>query len=185
MDLAACGTITARCHSGRVRAPEDNAILRFPVTYRGQMLEVEIGLEKVEYTLREGESLVLRHDDRSHCRSIAPQQAPAPAALRAIAELKFPGAASALAVSTERNICVRSRSSAAGQCFRSCRRTVPTGRSQLLLTGRTAVGFSRVSRISSVSLRAIELVRGTTDSGSDFTLHWHGAERQTIVLAPA
>jgi alpha,alpha-trehalose phosphorylase len=26
------------------------------------MLEVEIGLEKVEYTLREGESLVLRHE---------------------------------------------------------------------------------------------------------------------------
>jgi alpha,alpha-trehalose phosphorylase len=44
------------------RAPEDNAILRFPVTYRGQMLEVEIGLEKVEYTLREGESLVIRHE---------------------------------------------------------------------------------------------------------------------------
>jgi alpha,alpha-trehalose phosphorylase len=30
------------------RAPEDNAILGFPGTYRGQMLEVEIGLEKVE-----------------------------------------------------------------------------------------------------------------------------------------
>jgi alpha,alpha-trehalose phosphorylase len=44
------------------RAPEDNAILRFPVTYRGQMLDVEIGLEKVEYTLREGESLVIRHE---------------------------------------------------------------------------------------------------------------------------
>ncbi|MBV8505622.1 MAG: glycoside hydrolase family 65 protein [Alphaproteobacteria bacterium] len=44
------------------RAPEDNAILRFPVTYRGQMLEVEIGLEKVEYTLREGGSLVIRHE---------------------------------------------------------------------------------------------------------------------------
>ena len=44
------------------RAPEDNAILRFPVTYRGQMLEVEIGLEKVEYTLREGECLVIRHE---------------------------------------------------------------------------------------------------------------------------
>jgi len=44
------------------RAPEDNAILRFPVTYRGQMLNVEIGLEKVEYTLREGESLVIRHE---------------------------------------------------------------------------------------------------------------------------
>jgi alpha,alpha-trehalose phosphorylase len=44
------------------RAPEDNAILRFPVTYRGQMLEVEIGLEKVQYTLREGECLVIRHE---------------------------------------------------------------------------------------------------------------------------
>ena len=44
------------------RAPEDNAILRFPVTYRGQMLEVEIGLDKVEYTLRDGESLLLRHE---------------------------------------------------------------------------------------------------------------------------
>jgi alpha,alpha-trehalose phosphorylase len=44
------------------RAPEDNAILRFPVTYRGQMLEVEIGLEKVEYTLSDGASLVIRHE---------------------------------------------------------------------------------------------------------------------------
>ena len=44
------------------RAPEDNAILRFPVTYRSQMLEVEIGVEKVEYTLREGESFVIRHE---------------------------------------------------------------------------------------------------------------------------
>jgi alpha,alpha-trehalose phosphorylase len=44
------------------RAPEDNAILRFPVTYRGQMLEVEIGLANVEYTLRDGESLLIRHE---------------------------------------------------------------------------------------------------------------------------
>ena len=44
------------------RAPEDNAILRFPVTYRGQLLEVEIRSEKVQYTLREGERLVLRHE---------------------------------------------------------------------------------------------------------------------------
>ena len=44
------------------RAPEDNAILRFPVTYRGQMLEVEISLDKVEYALREGERLVIRHE---------------------------------------------------------------------------------------------------------------------------
>jgi alpha,alpha-trehalose phosphorylase len=44
------------------RAPEDTATLRFPVTYRGQMLEVEIGLEKVEYTLRNGECLAIRHE---------------------------------------------------------------------------------------------------------------------------
>jgi alpha,alpha-trehalose phosphorylase len=44
------------------RAPQDNAILRFPVTCRGQILEVEISLEKVEYTLREGERLVIRHE---------------------------------------------------------------------------------------------------------------------------
>jgi alpha,alpha-trehalose phosphorylase len=44
------------------RAPEDNAILRFPVTCRGQMLEVEIGIDKVEYALREGECLVIRHE---------------------------------------------------------------------------------------------------------------------------
>jgi alpha,alpha-trehalose phosphorylase len=44
------------------RAPEDNAILRFALTYRGQMLEVKIGLENVEYALREGESLLIRHE---------------------------------------------------------------------------------------------------------------------------
>ena len=44
------------------RAPEDNAILRFSVTYRGQRLEVEIGFEKVEYALREGECLTMRHE---------------------------------------------------------------------------------------------------------------------------
>jgi alpha,alpha-trehalose phosphorylase len=44
------------------RAPEDNAILRFPLTYHGQMLEIEIGLDRVEYALREGERLVIRHE---------------------------------------------------------------------------------------------------------------------------
>jgi alpha,alpha-trehalose phosphorylase len=44
------------------RAPEENAILRFPLTYRGQMLEVEIGLETVHYALRTGERLVIRHE---------------------------------------------------------------------------------------------------------------------------
>jgi len=44
------------------RAPEENAILRFPLTYRGQMLEVEIGPETVQYSLCEGERLVIRHE---------------------------------------------------------------------------------------------------------------------------
>ena len=44
------------------RAPQDNAVLRFPVTYRGQMLEIEIALDKVEYALREGERVVIRHE---------------------------------------------------------------------------------------------------------------------------
>ena len=44
------------------RAPEDNATLRFPLTYRGRLLQVEIGLENAEYTLREGDCLVIRHE---------------------------------------------------------------------------------------------------------------------------
>ena len=44
------------------RAPEENAVLRFPVSYRGQILEVQIGLGDVEYTLRCGQSLLIRHE---------------------------------------------------------------------------------------------------------------------------
>ena len=44
------------------RAPEDNATLRFPVTYRGQMLEVKVGADDVEYALLEGDCLVIRHE---------------------------------------------------------------------------------------------------------------------------
>jgi alpha,alpha-trehalose phosphorylase len=44
------------------RAPQDNGILQFSVTYRGQILEIDIGLEKVEYKLRQGERLVIRHE---------------------------------------------------------------------------------------------------------------------------
>jgi len=60
------------------RAPEDNAILRFPVTYRGHMMAVEIGLETVEYSLLEGESLAIRHETeqlrltREHPRAVRP-----------------------------------------------------------------------------------------------------------------
>jgi alpha,alpha-trehalose phosphorylase len=32
------------------------------VTYHGQMLHIEVGLENVEYSLREGDSLVIRHE---------------------------------------------------------------------------------------------------------------------------
>ncbi|MGH8067636.1 MAG: glycoside hydrolase family 65 protein [Candidatus Entotheonellia bacterium] len=56
-----------RDHNGTLsfwprRAPEENGILRFPLTYRGQRLEVEIGLETVTYALREGERLVIFHE---------------------------------------------------------------------------------------------------------------------------
>src|SRR6201986_2643330 len=44
------------------RTPGMTGLLRFPLTYRGQVLEVEIGSETVEYTLREGESLVIHHE---------------------------------------------------------------------------------------------------------------------------
>jgi alpha,alpha-trehalose phosphorylase len=44
------------------RAPQENAILRFTVTYRGKMLEVEISQERVEYSLREGDVLAIRHE---------------------------------------------------------------------------------------------------------------------------
>jgi alpha,alpha-trehalose phosphorylase len=45
------------------RAPEENAILRFPLTYHGQMLQVEIGMDRVEYALHEGERLGIRHEN--------------------------------------------------------------------------------------------------------------------------
>jgi alpha,alpha-trehalose phosphorylase len=60
------------------RAPEENAILRFPLTYRGQILEVEIGPETVQYSLREGERLVIRHEKeeiqltREHPQAVRP-----------------------------------------------------------------------------------------------------------------
>ena len=44
------------------RPPQDNAILRFAVAYRDRLLEVELGVEKVEYTLREGDDLAIHHE---------------------------------------------------------------------------------------------------------------------------
>ena len=45
------------------RPPEPQASLRFPLTYRGQVLDVEINPDSTTYTLREGEGLVIRHED--------------------------------------------------------------------------------------------------------------------------
>jgi alpha,alpha-trehalose phosphorylase len=44
------------------RAPEEDATLQFTLTYCGQRLQVEIGPEDVEYTLREGDCLVIHHE---------------------------------------------------------------------------------------------------------------------------
>ncbi|MFL5285148.1 MAG: glycosyl hydrolase family 65 protein [Rhodopila sp.] len=44
------------------RAPADQAVLRFTVTYRGQALDVEIGIGTVQYVLQVGERLLIRHE---------------------------------------------------------------------------------------------------------------------------
>jgi len=44
------------------RAPDDMAVLEFPVTYRGRVVDVEIRNDLVTYTLREGDDLVIYHD---------------------------------------------------------------------------------------------------------------------------
>jgi alpha,alpha-trehalose phosphorylase len=45
------------------RPPEPEATLRFPLTYRGQILDVEIDQDSTQYSLREGERLTFRHED--------------------------------------------------------------------------------------------------------------------------
>jgi alpha,alpha-trehalose phosphorylase len=65
--MLAYGLAGMRDHDGTLsfwprRAPDDNATLQFPVTYRGQTLEVEVGGEKVEYALLKGDCLVIRHE---------------------------------------------------------------------------------------------------------------------------
>jgi alpha,alpha-trehalose phosphorylase len=44
------------------RPPEGNAILRFPLIYRGQMLEVEVSSERVVYRLLCGEHIAICHE---------------------------------------------------------------------------------------------------------------------------
>ena len=47
------------------RAPEPQSTIKFPLTYRGQMLEVEIGIDATNYTLREGDAITIRHEDET------------------------------------------------------------------------------------------------------------------------
>ena len=44
------------------RPPEARSSLRFPLTYRGRILDVEINPDSAIYTMREGEELVIRHE---------------------------------------------------------------------------------------------------------------------------
>lgn len=46
-----------------VHAPQRKSTLRFPLTYRGQVLEVEVGPDATRYTLREGDQIRFTHED--------------------------------------------------------------------------------------------------------------------------
>lgn len=46
------------------RPPESQASLQFPITWRGQVLDVEISPDSTTYVLREGDMLRLRHEDQ-------------------------------------------------------------------------------------------------------------------------
>lgn len=46
-----------------IRAPERQSTIRFPLTYRGRVLEVEVGVDATRYTLREGDRIAFRHED--------------------------------------------------------------------------------------------------------------------------
>jgi alpha,alpha-trehalose phosphorylase len=45
------------------RPPEAQAVLRFPLTWHGRILDIEIGPESTTYSLRKGEDLTIRHDE--------------------------------------------------------------------------------------------------------------------------
>jgi alpha,alpha-trehalose phosphorylase len=57
-----------RDHNGKLsfrphRPPEAQSSLRFSLTYRGQLLDVEINQNATTYSLRDGEQLVIQHRD--------------------------------------------------------------------------------------------------------------------------
>jgi alpha,alpha-trehalose phosphorylase len=45
------------------RPPEPHASLKFPVTWRGSVIEVDIAPDSTTYTLRKGDPMVIRHED--------------------------------------------------------------------------------------------------------------------------
>jgi alpha,alpha-trehalose phosphorylase len=45
------------------RSPEARSSLRFPLTYCGRVLDVEINPDSTTYTMREEKELVIRHED--------------------------------------------------------------------------------------------------------------------------
>jgi alpha,alpha-trehalose phosphorylase len=56
-----------RDHDGKLsfrprRSPGENATIEFPITWRGQMLGVKLGVSTVEYSLRKGDRIVIRHE---------------------------------------------------------------------------------------------------------------------------
>jgi alpha,alpha-trehalose phosphorylase len=65
--VLACGFGGLRDYDGILsfrpqHPPDDHASLRFPITYRGQVLDIEIKPESTTYSLREGEGMVIRHE---------------------------------------------------------------------------------------------------------------------------
>ena len=66
------------------RAPEDNAVLEFPVTWRGQTLGIKIEPKRVEYSLRAGRGIVIRHESEEICLTNEHPLAVRPLAARAI-----------------------------------------------------------------------------------------------------
>jgi alpha,alpha-trehalose phosphorylase len=62
---AVCGFGGMRDHGGSLtfapRVPEALARLRFRVTFRGRLIQVEIGARRAVYTLHDGEPLEISH----------------------------------------------------------------------------------------------------------------------------
>jgi len=57
-----------RDHNGKLsfrphRPPEAQASMRFSLTYRGSILDVEINQNATTYTLRDGDQMVIQHRD--------------------------------------------------------------------------------------------------------------------------